>query len=470
MAFWSGVKHHIGIARAALQREREHEESLKGKARAKRDELAFLPAALEITSTPAAPLGRAIALALCAFFFIAVAWATFGEMDIVATSEGKIITRDRVKIIQPLETGVVRRILVKDGQRVARGDILVELDPTGSEADRHKLHEELTIAQVENARLSALLTDDPEKNFTPPKTASRSLIDLQAAFLKSQVRQYATERATLAADIVRGEAEIQTVVANTERLLARLEKTAERVEGFRVLYEKGVLPKLKFTEDEEALLSLEGDIDVERNRLLESEANLETAKARMAQGQAVFEQNIHAELAQVRQRLNAVGQELVKAAKLHGLRNLTAPVDGYVQQLDVHTIGGVVTPAQPLMQIVPENSAIEVEAMVLNKDVGFIRKGQKAELKIQSFPFTKYGTIDGSVRHIYADAIENEILGLTYPTRIAMARTSVLAGDEHVELTPGMAVTVEIKTGKRNIIDYILTPLLEYQDESLRER
>ena len=141
-----------------------------------------------------------------------------------------------------------------------------------------------------------------------------------------------------------------------------------------------------------------------------------------------------------------------------------------VQQLDVHTVGGVVTPAQPLMQIVPAGAQLEVEAMVLNKDIGFVREGQEAVLKIESLPFTKYGTIDGEVRYIYKDAIENEQTGLTYPARVAMAKTVMNVDGTPVNLTPGMNVTVEIKTGKRRIIDYVLAPLQRYQSESLREQ
>ncbi len=149
---------------------------------------------------------------------------------------------------------------------------------------------------------------------------------------------------------------------------------------------------------------------------------------------------------------------------------LRSPVDGVVQQLSVHTVGGVVTPAETLMHVVPRTGPLEVRCRVLNKDIGFIRAGQVAEVKVEAFPFTKYGIIDGLVLHISKDAIPDEKLGLVYDARIVMAATQIFADSRMINLSPGMTVTAEIKTGKRKIIEYLLSPLMRYQDEALRER
>ncbi len=161
---------------------------------------------------------------------------------------------------------------------------------------------------------------------------------------------------------------------------------------------------------------------------------------------------------------------LRKAPKREDQQHLVAPVDGVVQQLDVHTVGGVVTPAQPLMVVVPADAPLEIEAMVLNKDKGFVAAGQVVEIKIESFPFTKYGTIDGSLSHVSGDAIQDEDLGPVYTARVAMDKTTIQVEGDTTPLGPGMAVTVEIKTGKRRVIEYVISPLLRYKDESLRER
>ncbi len=470
MGMLTTLKHHADVARAAWQDEKQGRKQLSAMGAAKRDELAFMPAAIEITETPVRPLGRAVLLTICAFSAIAIVWASIGEMDIIATAHGKIIPSERLKMIQPLESGVVRTIHVTDGQSVKKGDLLIELDPTGSEADRERLSQELLTAKTELARLDALLTDDPAKNYNPPEGTPIALIELHRAYLLSQLQQHKAERATLEGEISRAKAEIRTTSAGIDRLKTKYQKVKERINDNRRLYEKGVLPKLTFNEMEEEEFDVAGQLEVERQRLTESQASLRSARAQYAEKDAAFNRDVHAQKSEVQQRTKSIEQELVKAVERKRLQTLTAPVDGTIQQLDVHTVGGVVTPAQPLMQIVPANSKIEVEAKILNKDIGFVRKDQEAELKIESFPFTKYGTIDGLVRHVYGDAVEDEQNGLAYPARISMARTTMLVGAKTVNLTPGMAVTIEIKTGKRKIIDYILAPLQEYQDESLKEQ
>jgi len=149
---------------------------------------------------------------------------------------------------------------------------------------------------------------------------------------------------------------------------------------------------------------------------------------------------------------------------------LTAPVDGTVQQLAVHTVGGVVTPAQALMIIVPKDEAVEVEAFVENKDIGFVNAGQEAQVKVETFPFTRYGTIPATVTQVANDAINDEKKGLLYTLRAKLSQATIRVEDKWVTLSPGMAVTVEVKTGRRRVIDYLLSPLLQYGDESLRER
>ena len=470
MGFFSAIGRHISVARAAWAEERALGRAAGNRGETRAHEMAFLPAALEITETPASPLGRSIMLAICAFFVIAIGWAVLGEMDIIATSQGKIIPSERLKVIQPLETGVVRTIHVRDGQTVEAGDVLIELDPTGSEADQSRLQQDMVAVLAELARLSALLTDDPEAAFTPPPGAPATLIELHRAYLLSQLQKHVAERASLMGEIVRRRAEIRTISAGIARLEKKLGKVRERVEGGRTLFEKGILAKLKFSELEEELFDVEGNLEVERRRLAESRAALTSAEAQSAESEAEWRRAIHAEQADARSRAQAAEQELIKADERNRLQTLKAPVAGTVQQLDVHTVGGVVTPAQPLMQIVPAGAELEIEVLVLNKDIGFVHAGQEAELKVESFPFTKYGTIPGRVRHVYADAVEDERVGLAYPARVTMARTTMLVKDKHIRLSPGMAVTVEIKTGKRRIIDYILAPLQEYQDESLREQ
>lgn len=470
MSFIDNVRHHISVAREAYKEEKEAK-ALATDQRGKRDEeLAFMPAALEITETPASPIGRAISIAICVFFVIAVAWGFIGKIDIIAVAQGKIITTERVKIIQPLETGIVRAIHVTDGMRVQAGDILVELDPTGTSADKARLSQELLSANVEISRLSALLQPDPMTAYFPPKDATDTLKALNKSYLVAEVQQQASRRAALDGDIRRTEAEIGTLQADVSRASKKAERIKDRVESNRSLYEKGILSKMKLSEEEQTLDEALGELDVAKKRLIETRAALSSAKAQLSASNAEFQRDVHMRLTEAKEKSSSIEQELIKADKRARQQTLLAPVNGTVQQLDIHTVGGVVTPAQPLMQIVPAGAELEVEAMILNKDIGFIREGQEATLKVESFPFTKYGTIDGTVRHVYKDAVENEQTGLTYPSRVTMAKAVMNVDGTAVNLSPGMNITVEVKTGKRRMIDYILAPLQRYQDESLREQ
>ena len=175
-------------------------------------------------------------------------------------------------------------------------------------------------------------------------------------------------------------------------------------------------------------------------------------------------------LAEATQKLAAIRQEIVKAQVRTDAQILRAPVDGVIQQLAIHTIGGVVTPAQELMVIVPDEEALEVEALLENKDIGFVEEGQKAEVKIDAFPFTKYGTIDAELVDISNDAVVDDTKGLVFKTQVALARSFIQVDKRKVNLSPGMTVTVEVKTGKRRVIEFFIAPLLRYKQESIRER
>ncbi len=468
MAFLAGIRSHWQVLRAALAEERSAgAPPHKG---AKGHELAFMPAVLEVTETPASPLGRALAVAIAAFFVIAVAWAAFGRIDIIATAQGKIIPSERVKVIQPRDPGVVRAIHVSDGQKVRAGDVLIELDPTDTEADRERLGQDLATARAEIARLTALLTDDPERAYAPPPDVPQGVAELHRSLLAGEVGEHRSRRAALDADLAKRRAEIGTIEAETARLERILPKVRERVEGRRRLVEQKYVARLAFAELEEELFDIEGQLQVQRQRMVEARAALAAAQSERDHVDAEFRRDVLARLTEARRQAAAVEQELIKAREHSRRQTLTAPVAGTVQQLAVHTVGGVVTSAQELMVVVPADSRLEVEAMILNKDIGFVHDDQEAELKIESFPFTRYGTIDGTVLHVSPDAVQDEALGLVYPARVAMARTTMLVGDKWVNLTPGMAVTVEIKTGKRRAIEFLLAPLQRYQDESLRER
>ena len=410
------------------------------------------------------------ALVLAAFLTIAVAWAIIGTMDIVAVASGKVIPTTPVQVIQPKETAEVRRIHVREGQVVAAGDLLIELDPTAAEADAGRLDRELLTARLETARLQALVANQTPEQFTGVPGASQSDVQLHRTYLASERQAHEATLTSLANELDQQRAAERSTLAEIDRLELILPIAREREASQRDLLDRGITPRTQYLDRQEELIDYEQQLVVANSRLDEVRASIKALESQKVQADATFRRDVFARLTSAEQQAASLSQELIKAEDRNRLMSLRAPVSGTVQQLQINTEGGVVTPAQELMTIVPADTDIEVEAMLLNKDIGFVRAGQDVELKIESFPFTKYGTLNGTVTQVSRDAVADEALGLVYPVRVELHQKEIPAAEGPIPLGPGMAITAEIRTGTRQIIQYIIAPLNEYLDESLRER
>ena len=467
----SGVRHHLRAFREVWsQREKLDPVLLR-----RREEVEFLPAALEIQQTPPAPAGRAILWIVILFFVATVVWAVLGHVDIIAVAQGKIIPGERVKVIQPLEIGTILAIHVEEGREVAEGDPLIELDPTASEADRKRLAQELEAALLEEARLRALLRgvegeERPLIELTGGEAIGAERLEVQRALLHRRLEEYRANLGALASERVKGEAEISAMEASVARIEATLPLITKRARSLRELAEKKMAAEHQYLELEEARIDRRQELAVLRHQLKEARAAIEESRYRAEGYRAEFSRGLLSELADAERQVAGLREEYAKARLRAGQRTLRAPVAGVVQQLAVHTVGGVVTPAQELMRIVPLEAALEVEAWVENKDIGFLREGQRAEVKVDAFPFTKYGLIDAELVKLSDDAVADEQRGLVYAARVLLERTMMEVEGKRVRLSPGMTVSVEVKTGKRRLIEFFLAPLLRYRQESIRER
>ena len=456
-------------------------------------ELAFLPAALEIVETPPSPTGRAIGGTVIALFCFAVIWASFGTVDIVATASGKIIPTGGTKIIQPFESGVVSAIHVRDGQKVKAGDVLIELDPTMTEAERDHLRSDLISAGLDVARLRAALSGglNPIEDFRPPEGANPQLIEMNRQYLISQVAEQQGKLAAIDRQLKQKEAERDTITAAIAKIETTLPVMTQRVDIRKYLYDKDLGSKLTYLTEYQDLVGLQQEILVQKSRYQEADAAVAALTETRAQTAAEYRRTRFEELTKAEQKAAGLAQDVIKAEQRTKLQALTAPVDGVVQQLAVHTVGGVVTPGQVLLAVVPLDSHLEIEAMVSNRDIGFVHAGQAAEVKVDTFSFTRYGLLHGEVLNVSQDAItrdkpqdrsndktpgtettSSEPKGqeMNYAARVSLERTQMQVEEKLVNLSPGMAVTVEIKTGSRRIIGYLLSPLAQYRQEMLRER
>lgn len=427
----------------------------------------FLPAALEITESPAHPLGRTIIYTLVFFFLFAVTWASFGKTDIVAVARGKIIPSDRVKVIQPLETGTVFAIHVEDGQMVEAGDKLIELDITATDADKRRFASDRMAAQLEAARLSALLNNTELQR---PEGIPDALFTMQQQRLLQERAEQQSELETLQSVMVQRQSELAAVKQEIEKLNETIPLVKQRFEALRELAKDGYSSKMTALSVEEQYRSQARDLEIQKNRLTEVTAALEEAEQRLANATAVRKQKVLSTLSEAELEFTRLSSELEKTEKRMALQTLNAPISGKVQQLAVHTIGGVVTPAQELLRIVPQGGALEAEVFVENKDIGFVEAGQVTALKLDAFPFTKYGLLDGTMTNVSLDAIADEQQGLVFPARVAVAQSNINVNGKLVPISPGMSVTAEVKTGERRIIEYFLSPLLRYKQEAIRER
>ncbi|MDP2066332.1 MAG: HlyD family type I secretion periplasmic adaptor subunit [Burkholderiaceae bacterium] len=431
------------------------------------DEAAFLPAALSLQDTPVHPAPRRLAGALIALFVLALVWAVFGQIDIVAVAPGRIIVSDRTKVIQPLEASVVKSVRVKDGDRVQAGQVLVELDPTMARADTANVQEQLQAAASEAQRTAALL---PALASGHPPSLPPGADAATRALLQAEWQDIGAKLAKLDAEAERRQAETATVQAAIAKLEATVPMARQREADFRRLVDQGYISGHATQDKTRERVELEQDLVTQRARLAEAQsARHETQQTRAAL-RAETQRQLGERHAQARTRQQQLIAEDTKARQRERLTQLTAPVAGVVQQLAIHSVGGVVTPAQPLMIVVPDSPGVSAEVAIANLDIGFVNAGQSATVKLETFPYTRYGTVVAQVSVVSADAVTDEKKGSYYPAVLTLSQKDMAIDGKRIPLSPGMNLTAEIKTGHRRVIDYLLSPVQRAGSESLRER
>lgn len=437
------------------------------------DELAFLPAHLELTDTPVSPLPRWLMRIIMALFGVALLWAYFGKLDIVAVAQGKTVVGSRTKIIQPMETAVVKRIRVRDGQTVKQGELLIELDATGTGADYAKAGDALIDARLAERRFAALaqaLDSGHAPALPADPTLPQQRFDAAQAMASSQYAAYLAKHRSVQASLAQRRDERQTAQSLIEPLSEGARIASERSADYAKLLERSYVSRQDYVLREQERMAAERDLTAQRGRLQEAQSAQASAQQELSVLSADMRQQTLDGLRQAREQVQQLAPEVAKTGQRDHMMQLRAPVDGTVQQLAIHTIGGVVTPAQPLLAVVPSEDTLEVEATVLNKDIGFVRPGQAVTVKVESFPYTRYGYLTGTVETISHDAAQDEKLGWVFPARVKLDSAVLDVEGVKVLVTPGMALSVEIKTGQRRVIDYLLSPLQRHGGEALRER
>ncbi|MCL2760390.1 MAG: HlyD family type I secretion periplasmic adaptor subunit [Desulfuromonadales bacterium] len=462
------IKHYSKVFKIAWGHRKEME---PGKRLS--DESEFLPAALSLQETPVSPLPRVAMWLLIIFAVLALLWAIFGSIDIVATAQGKIVPNDRTKTIQPVETSTIKAIYVSDGQLVKAGNLLIELDSTATQADENRIggdlvSEELQIARGE-AMLKAIDTGVPPE-LKRPEGVDNIKFDEAQNLLLGEFNEYSAKLDRMNAELARNEADYSSTQEEVRKLELTLPIAKQKEQDYKTLYDETFASKHDYLQYKQTRIEQEADLASEKSKLKGMAASVKEAKGQCNELTAETRRIAHDSITDGQQKVAEMEQDFLKADTRNKLMKITSPVDGTVQQLAVHTVGGVVTPAEPLMIIVPQSGQIEVEAFIDNKDIGFVKPGQEAEVKIETFQYTKYGTIHARVESVSHDAINDEKKGLIYSARVKLDKSDINVDGNKVALTPGMAVSVEIKTGRRRVIEYVLSPLIKHTSESLHER
>jgi hemolysin D len=435
-------------------------------------ETAFLPAALELVQRPVSPTARLTAKVLLAGLAVMLLWLIFGRIDIVASASGQLAPIGDVKLVQPAQGGVVRRIFVKDGDRVVKGQPLVLLDQSLSEAEVEEARAALLTAELDAARARAVLNalDGKGFSFVAPDGTPADQAMTQAALARSEYAELSAGIASQSANRAVAGAEVAEARAQAAKLADTLPLLDEQIAANEKLLEKGYVSKLRVIEMRRQRIAAERDRQAAIETVRRANAEAASAGSSASRTYAASRAEILGRLVSAEAAAKAKREQLARSEHRNGLNRLVAPVTGTVAQLSVRTEGGVVETGRPLMMVVPEGDPLIAEVKLQSKDMAFVEKGQPVALKLDAWPFTRYGTVPGRVIALSASAVQDEKLGQVYVARIAVDRAAITKGDKQVRLIPGMSVTADIATGNRTILSYLLSPIEAAGREAARER
>jgi len=460
----------------------------------------FLAPALEVLETPPSPIRMTLILIICLFTTVALVWSYVGRIDIIAAAQGKIQPTGRVKVVQPLLTGKVKALPPQNGDHVSRADILLELDPTDALADERDAAKGLASVKAEVLRRKAAIQfvrSQPVAGSVPDvnwdEGTGLELQQRENGILRGDTERYDAIIASLDAQQHQKEVErdrLKVTVAAQESLVLTLK---ERVMMRSTLASKDAGTMASVIDATETMKEQVTQLAIRQGQLADAEAAIDVFASEKRKTERAFLSDQLDRLGDAERRADELEERLAKAKNSLEQMTLRSPIDGTVQSSSVTGLGQVVTVGQDLMRIVPEDSALELEVYMPNKDIGFIKVGQEAVVKLEAFPFTRYGTVSAVVVKIAADAIpepdatrrEGDPTGrqsgtafggaertqnLVFPVTLRLEADHIQADGADVRLSPGMAAVAEVRTGQRRILEYVFSPLVEVADEALHER
>lgn len=440
--------------------------------------LDFAPALLRTQQQPPAPLPRALLYLLLVLFAIAMIWAVFGKLDIVAVAPGKLVPQTFLKIVQPAESGIVRDILVREGETVNEGQVLMRMDRSLAEADMRTVDRDLKVKALQLQRIDAELRGQPMKRL--PDTDPVLFEEVEAQF-RARRRAHFDTLATEQAQLSKARHDLRVAVEVEGKLRQTVPIYREQAEGWEKLARDGFAGKLLAMDRQRQYLESSQDLKAQGHAIAGLKSSIEQAEKRIAQLQSGYLQQLQAERSEIASQHHRAQQEFDKLQHRSGLLELRAPQAGIVKDLATHTPGTVVAPGTVVMTLVPRDEPVQAEVWISNADAGFVAPEQKARIKIDAYPFQKYGMVEGLVKQVSADSMEAGAQSAA-PKSLPMSaplyyRVLVALNNAHLErdgtrhlLMPGMQVNAEIHLGTRSVMEYLLSPIQKVVHEAGRER
>ena len=432
----------------------------------KDDSHEFKPLLAEIEDTPVNPLGRTIFWIIVLVIIFFGTWMIFGKVDVVVSARGKVIPVGEIKILQPLTTGSVSNILIKEGDFVKEGQVLMEIDPSGTQPELASMQEEAKQLELELLRLDSVFYQKPFQPET--KRYGADLTAMQQKLYTSTMARLQKQTQAKREELEQTKAQLAAAEADYDRLRDLLNIAKDKLERLEPV--RDLVSRDHIDQTESEFKNFSGNLASAEHKVKESHA---AAKRVQSELSIIIEterdKNLQ-ESAEKKSKLNYLQANIEKTTYINAKQQLVAPVDGFINKLLIHTIGGVVTPAEKLIALVPANSPLIISVLVENKDIGFIGRDMDASIKVDTFSFQKYGTINGRVSHIARDSIEDKELGLVYEVYVDPQETWLMVEGVSTPITTGMGVTAGIKVGKRRIIEFFIYPLIKYLDEGISVR
>ncbi|MGH8221451.1 MAG: HlyD family type I secretion periplasmic adaptor subunit [Woeseiaceae bacterium] len=442
----------------------------------------FAPPLLRVQEKPPAPLAGWMLRLLIALVAGVLVWAVFGQLDIVAVADGKLVPSSYLKIVQPAEQGIVREILVREGELVKEGQVLIRMDAALTEADVGTIRTEFEHKRLALARIDAQLDGRPlaRQKGDPPALYAR--VEAQH---RANVRAYENALAQEGSLLEKAQHDLAAARQTRAKLEQVLPHYREQEQAFDKLAKDGFAGRILATDKKRERIEKEQDLRAQEFIIRSNEALIAQSGQKIAQISADYQRQLQTERVEVATQLDKARQELARHQHRQTLLELRAPVEGTVKDLATHTAGTVAAPGTILMTLVPHDETLIAEVWVGNQDVGFVRPGQEVKIKLAPFQFQKYGMVEGAIDQVSADATEapsantrsDALTGrdrpmgpLAFRTLVKLKSQHLDAGETRYRLAPGMQVAAEIHLGTRSVLEYVLSPVQKAFHEAGRER